>query len=158
MKNSYQSPAKLFVSEINAKASPTVIYSKEGATQGDPAAMAMYTLGTRPLIDEVGKNSTGQDFYKQVWYADDASAAGKLEGLKEWWDKVVRSGPDYGYNPNAEKTILIVKRTEDLLRAKTLFSNTGVNITCEGERHLGAVIGSDDFRTKYIQRNENNYS
>ena len=64
----------------------------------------------------------------------------------------MRSGPDYGYNPNAEKTILIVKRTEDLLRAKTVFSNTGVNITCEGERHLGAVIGSDDFRTKYIQR------
>ena len=89
MKNSYQSPAKLFVSDINAKASPTVIYSKEGATQGDPAAMAMYALGTRPLIDEVGKNSTGQGFYKQVWYADDASAAGKLKGLKEWWDKVI---------------------------------------------------------------------
>ena len=29
--------------------------------------------------------------------------------LKEWWDHIVKLGPDYGYFPNATKTWLIVK-------------------------------------------------
>ena len=44
LNNCYQSPSKLFIS-----GSGTFIYSKEGATQGDPAAMPMYGLSTKPL-------------------------------------------------------------------------------------------------------------
>ena len=31
-----------------------------------------------------------------------------------------------------------------------MFSDTKINVTTEGKRHLGAVIGSNDFRTKYV--------
>ena len=31
-----------------------------------------------------------------------------------------------------------------------MFSDTKINIAKEGKRHLGAVIGSNDFRTKYV--------
>ena len=31
-----------------------------------------------------------------------------------------------------------------------MFSDTKINIAKEGKRHLGAVIGSKDFRTKYV--------
>ena len=40
-------------------------------------------------------------------------------------------------------------RWEDLLRAE-IFRGTGVKITTSGERHLGAVIGSHEFRTEYV--------
>lgn len=31
-----------------------------------------------------------------------------------------------------------------------LFAQNGIQITCEGERHLGAVVGSDSYRTSYV--------
>ena len=90
------------------------------------------------------------DQSKQVFYADDASAAGKLEGLKHWWEELCKHGPDYGYYTNASKTVLIVKKLENLPTARVLFGKTGVTITLKGERHLGAVIGSEEFRCQYV--------
>ena len=59
-----------------------VIYSMEGTTQGDPLAMAMYAIGTLPLIRRLSNSVT------QVWYADDAAAAGSLKNLREcgWYN------------------------------------------------------------------------
>ena len=68
-----------------------------------------------------------------------------------WADRIVDLGPDYGYYPNASKTWLIVKE-ENLKEATTLFEGTGVAITTEGRRHLGATIGTHDFVERYIQQ------
>jgi len=54
------------------------ILSQEGVTQGDNAAMAIYALSTRPLIQALS-NETANDEVKQVWYADVSSAVGSLE-------------------------------------------------------------------------------
>ena len=58
-------------------------------------------------------------------------------------------GPGYGYFPNARKTVLIVKE-EHLEKAKNLFGGRGVIITTQGQRHLGAAIGSVGFRERYV--------
>ena len=55
------------------------IFSQEGTTQGDPLAMAMYTIAITPLI-----NHLKEDDVKQIWYADDAAAGGKLSDVKTW--------------------------------------------------------------------------
>ena len=70
--NTYRSESDLFVDG-------DVISSSEGTTQGDPLAMPMYAVATIPLIKEL------QQQVKQVWYADDASAGGKIDMLQEWW-------------------------------------------------------------------------
>ena len=44
--------------------------SQEGTTQGDPLAMAMYAIGTLPLIHQL------QGDVLQSWYADDVAAGG----------------------------------------------------------------------------------
>jgi len=41
--------------------------------------------------------------FKQAWFADDASAAGKLMEILKWWNKLVDNGPKYGYFPNPLK-------------------------------------------------------
>ena len=66
--NTYQSPTDLYVDG-------DVILSQEGTTQGDPLAMPMYGLVTIPLIRRLGAAC------KQVWYADDFAAVGKIHQL-----------------------------------------------------------------------------
>ena len=70
--------------------------------------------------------------------------------LEMWWENLKAEVPAFGYFPKPSKTHLIVKNRADLERAQELFEGDGVNITLNGERHIGAVIGSDEFRVKYI--------
>ena len=121
------------------------ILSKEGVTQGDPLAMAMYAVAVTPLIYRLTEEKL-----KQVWFADDASAAGKLAGLKSWWNNMTRIGPEYGYFPNSSKTWLIVKE-EHLGEAKQIFHETGVKISHGGKSHLGSAIGSRPFVESFVE-------
>ncbi|KAG0712875.1 hypothetical protein GWK47_017444 [Chionoecetes opilio] len=86
---------------------------------------------------------------KQVAYADDLTGAGKITDLKKWWALVKENGLTIGYTPNATKSILIVK-PEHYENGLRLFSDSGVIVTKDGQRHLGAVIGTEDFKAKYV--------
>ena len=68
--------------------------------------MAMYAIVITALIGQL-ENET----IKQILYADDATAGGKLAPLKALWDLIVNIGPHYGYHPNASKTWLTVKQS-----------------------------------------------
>ena len=35
-------------------------------------------------------------------------------------------------------------------KTESLFGDTKINVTTEGKTHLGALIGSNDFRIKYV--------
>ena len=49
-----------------------------------------------------------------------------------------------------DKSWLIVKNSELAESARKVFDDE-VNITLEGRRHLGAVIGSKEFKNQYCQ-------
>ena len=121
------------------------IYSQEGTTQGDPLAIAMYAIAITPIINNLECESL-----KQIWYADDAAAGGKLSDLKAWWDRLTELGPDYGYYPNASKSWLIVKE-EHLPVAEITFQESGVAITKEGRRYLDGAIGTRTFVETYAK-------
>ena len=136
--NTYREPTELFVGG-------EVLFSREGTTQGDPLAMAMYAIATVPLINKLRGNAT------QIWYADDATAIGKLTDLKKWWDKICSLGPAYGCFPNATKTWLVTKK--DYLPAATaIFTGTNVNVTSEGRPLLGAAIGTREFIHQHVMK------
>ena len=137
--NTYRENAQLFIDG-------NILYSQEGTTQGDPLAMAMYAIAITPLIQRLEDHGV-----KQAWYADDATAGGALKQLKQWWEGIAELGPDFGYFPNATKTYLVVKE-EHLEEAKQLFQETGVSITADGKRHLGAAIGTPHFAAGYVQQ------
>ena len=105
--NTYRVPTELF-------ADRKVLWSEEGTTQGDPLTMPMYALATIPLIDQLG----GIQDITQVWYADNASAAGNLPSIRTWWDRIRSLGPAFGYHANACKMWLIAKE-QHLSKAKT---------------------------------------
>ena len=120
------------------------LLSEEGTTQGDPLAMAMYAIGTLPLIRKL------DGIAKQTWFADDSAAASSLKRLKSWWDLLNEIGPLYGYFPNGAKTHMLVK-PQHVAKAREIFKDTAIMISEEGERYLGGAIGTISFIQQYVQ-------
>ena len=110
--------------------------------------MAAYGIGLTPLLD-ILSNGKVEEAWKQVAFADDISGVGKLIFLRIWWDLINKYGPLLGYFPKASKSWLTVK-PEFLDLAKETFKGTGINITDNGRKHLGAVIGSEVYKREYI--------
>ena len=85
----------------------------------------------------------------QVWYADDASGAGKITRLREWWDQLNALGPKFGYFTNASKAWLVTKEN-CLSTAADVFNDTDVKVTSEGRPYLGAALGTDDYIQAFV--------
>ena len=77
--NMYRTDTSLFIDGVT-------LFSKEGTTQGDPLAMAMFAVATVPLIKELSSRVS----VKQLWYADDATSLGSLLEIRRWWDYINR--------------------------------------------------------------------
>ena len=139
----YQRPARLFV------VGGISILSLEGTTQGDPTAMYVYALGILPLIIMISEPlKSSEDKVRQSAFADDLAGGGTIDQLKRWWDLIIKMGKYVGYYAKPSKSWLIVK-AEHRDEAERVFEGTGIQITTEGKRHLGAVVGSISFKEKY---------
>ena len=88
--NTYLNPSRLMIN--NEKE----ILSQEGTTQGDNLAMSFYALSTTLMQ----RNLRSISSVKQVWLADDATGAGKITPLKQWWDIITAEGKKCGYYVN----------------------------------------------------------
>ena len=108
--------------------------------------MAMYAVAITPLI----RILEGIEM-KQVWFANDTTAGGGLTGLRKWWDRKVERGLAYGCYPNLTKTCLVV-REESAEMAKEVLQGTGISVTEDGKRHLGAAIGTQAFVERYVEQ------
>ncbi|CAM9618801.1 unnamed protein product, partial [Heterosigma akashiwo] len=115
------------------------VLSREGTTQGDPLAMLMYAVGVLPLVRKLKAGK----FCAQTWYADDASAGGKMGQVREWLDALLEDGPKYGYYPEPRKSIAIVKDWRQLERAKQEFQGLGLEFV-EASRFLGGFLGKEE--------------
>ena len=140
--NTYRKPTRLFI------VGGGEIASTEGTVQGDTLAMQFYGISTKPIIVTLDYSTT--NIY-QVWLADDATGAGGLLDLKNWWDLVTFEGRRYGYHVKPAKSWLILKDASKLAEAEEIFRNSPIKITTTGKRHLGAVLGTEDFKGDYIE-------
>ena len=141
MINCYSKPSRLFITggkELN---------SSEGTTQGDPISMAMYAIGIMPLMTMVMGSMSS--CIKQIAFADDLTGIGTIDQLKEWWDLIIEHGPYIGYYVNVDKSWLICKQ-QHFEHAEQIFADSPIGITIEGRKHLGAVIGSVEYKNKYL--------
>ena len=139
--NTYRNPARLIILGGGE------ILSNEGTTQGDTLAMAFYGLCTNPILQSSKQTVPS---VHQVWLADDATGAGSLPDLRKWWDAVKSDGLKYGYYVKPSKSWVVLKNPEKLEECREIFESSPINITTEGKRHLGASIGSQQFKNSYI--------
>ena len=122
------------------------IASMEGTTQGDPLAMAMYAQTIALFIKHLKKKTPNA---KQIWFAHDSNAIGRLKALKDWWQHLKNLGPEFGYFPYASKTTLVVKE-EFIDGAIKVFRDTRIKITIEGHKMLGAACGKRSLVDGYV--------
>jgi hypothetical protein len=145
VKNCYTNTSRLFIIGGHE------ITSSEGTTQGDPIAMAIYAIAIIPLMLMILEvtNLLPDKRTKMVAFADDFSAGGSIDNLKQYWKVLCELGPKFGYFPEAKKSWLIVKPNL-YIKAKSAFKDTNIQITIEGKRHLGAIVGSPQFKEQYV--------
>ena len=103
--------------------------------------MSWYSVNTSTIIHTLRNDIP---MVKQVWLADDSAGAGKISPVFSCYKYLGKEGKKYGYIVNRSKSWLITKSESLATEAKLLFGEE-VNITWEGKRHLGAVIGSKDY-------------
>ena len=106
--------------------------------------MGLYTLSIQLLITSF----QGAWKIKQCWFADDANGAGPVGEIKRWWDVLSAIGPDFRYHPNAKKCCIITKPDREI-RVKEALKGTAINVTVQGQRHLGAAIDSWEYIEEY---------
>ena len=122
------------------------VLSREGVTQGDPLSMLMYAVAILPLIQALASHNK----WSQNWYADDSACAAKIHRLREWFDKLLELGPDFGYHPEPKKTFLVTD-AEDKEKAIEWFSELGVKVVT-GQRFLGGYVGDRENMEEYVQQ------
>ena len=126
----------------------TLIYSKEGATQGDPLAMFAYGVGILPMIRHLKSKFPN---LHQSWYADDASAAGELVLIADYFRELMRMGPSFGYFPEPSKSILIV-RSRTIQHAQSFLRTEGLSFKLKtGDRYLGGFVGEAPARDEWLK-------
>ena len=140
--NTYRAPSRLFIRGGNE------ILSREGTTQGDPLAMPWYAVNSSLMINILRQSMPS---IKQVWFADDSAGAGKISALHEWYKYLCTEGSMFGYHVNGSKSWLIVKTQDLAAEANDIFEGK-VNVTTDGKRHLGAVIGSKEYKDQYCEQ------
>ena len=109
--------------------------------------MPWYSVNTSIMIQSLRTNTPG---VTQVWLAEDSAGGGQIVPLHDWYNHLGQEGKKYGYLVNGSTSWLIVKSDVHVDEAKRVFGDE-VNITSEGQRYLGAVKRSQEFKDQYYR-------
>jgi len=102
--------------------------------------MPVYAFAVLPLVLMLVEAMQGTTTISAA-FADDITASGTLNDLrKPGGTYSVDLRPDFGYYPEPSKSWIIAKENSKD-KAEEIFKNSKVNVTIDGKRHLGAVIG-----------------
>ena len=93
---------------------------------------------------------------KQFWFSDDAGRAGSITEIRKFWDVLSTLGPDFGYFPNDRKCWIIAKPAKEE-SVREAFKDTSINVTVQGQKHLGAAIGSREYLEEYVSEKVTNW-
>ncbi|CEM03378.1 unnamed protein product [Vitrella brassicaformis CCMP3155] len=140
--NVYKFPARLHV----GRGTPH-LYSREGVTQGDPAASLIFACASLPMFEELQRHHPR---VIQVNFADDGSGLGDLPDLRGYLDDAIELGKEIRYLINTKKCVLVVQPGDEE-EAACLFEGTEVRIVTDAE-HLGAMVGTPEAGRAYVQQ------
>jgi hypothetical protein len=158
--NCYRGPTDVVVWGAGATAR---FKCTEGTVQGDPLAMPFYAVGALPAVWQL------RDYLKaeppdpgappsrrgtvQVFYADDGAVAGSLRGVLSWFAQLEQRGPLFGIFPNADKSVIIVRGSEEkraAVEAAVRAAGHAKMKVVRGQRYLGGWLGVEDLEREWV--------
>ena len=101
--NSYRQPTDCFVNG-------NVLQSREGTTQQGILWLCLRTQWLSPSTHPLYKQNCKTGL---IYYADDATAVGRVRDLRAWWNDLISSGLMFGYFVNASKTWVLNSELHD---------------------------------------------
>ena len=143
--NCYRHEIRLVCRQPGQDAS--ILLSREGVTQGDPLAMALYGIALLPLCELLRQDCPD---VLQPWYADDAAMVGTAIDVAASFTQLCNYGPMFGYFPEPEKSFLICPLATEP-PAKTAFMEHDLPVHfVRGHRYVGGHVGSVAMRDRWI--------
>ena len=148
-----------FINMVYGRATPALILpspdvadiaSLQGAQQGDPAAMLLFSLVIHPLARAVDQ-ATSLDVHR--WYADDSTLVGRHEDICTAVEIIKEQGPALGFHINPTKSTLFwpVSNPQYPSCAAVLAHFPTCTIAADGTDVLGAPIGNEDFTKTFLR-------
>jgi hypothetical protein len=126
-----------------------ILLSKEGVTQGDPLAMALYGIALLPLAEILRAEEPS---VMQPWFADDSAMQGRAPPAARCFPNCCKVGPHFGYHPEPEKLHYICPLADEAA-ARAAFEAEGYTKVsfCRGHRYVGGFVGSKAMRDRWIE-------
>ena len=144
--NCYRHEAMLF---MRSPGKPlTILWSREGVTQGDPLAMILYGIALLPLAEKL---RAAYPDVMQPWYADDSGLFGRHARNARCLKLLTQLGPWFGYYPEPAKSWHICTEAEETA-AREAFRREGFQMQfSRGKRYVGGFIGSEESRAEWLK-------
>ena len=125
-----------------------ILLSREGVTQGDPLAMALYGIALLPLAERL---RTACADVLQPWFADDAAMQGSPSSVAECFKLLLAIGPHFGYYPEPAKSFAICPLATEAA-AKLVFDEAELPVQfCRGNRYVGGYVGSTAMQDRWVE-------
>ena len=109
--------------------------------------MAMYAHAVTPLINSLCHHHPD---VSQAWFVDDATAAGQLTPLLQWSNFSLWAHFMVTILMSPKHTLLLSHNS--IIQQNELFWDTNVQVSCHGQCHLGAAIGTQLFTEEYVSK------
>jgi hypothetical protein len=141
------------------------VVSREGTTQGCPFGVAMYSIASLPLIDDLER-----DDFEQHWYLDDSGGGGTVDASHGWFRALQEDGPGFGCCLRLDKCVALVKADHassfehtfsSEIEAGLVFKTIGIpdldadegadSARLLGSRCLGGGIGTSEYRDAWMR-------
>eukprot|EP00957_Ditylum_brightwellii_P070783 5379117-Ditylum_brightwellii.AAC.1 len=126
-----------------------LLHSKEGVTQGDPTSMIGYGVTLVPLAEQA---AWLEEKAIIPFYADDECIDGPACCNARIVKFLVEKGPDRGYFPEPEKSILVCDASDQLEETWQVFAKEGLRLRFQaGYRYVGGFIGTEETRKEWVE-------
>ena len=125
-----------------------ILLSKEGVTQGDPLAMALYSIALLPLAEILREACTE---VLQPWYKYDAAMQVLAVSVAKCFKVLIKYGPQFGYFPEPDKSFAICPLATEAA-AKAIFEAEGLPVKfCRCHRYVGGYVGSTAMQDRWVE-------